>query len=48
MSNSFERYHKIYRIEKSENQGILDGLCHVQEKIDGANASIWMHDGKII
>lgn len=37
----FKEYPKIHRIGKDEVEGILEGLCHVQEKVDGANASIW-------
>ncbi len=37
----FKEYPKIYALHKEECEGILEGLCHVQEKVDGANASIW-------
>lgn len=40
----FKRYKKIYSLGKEENDGILDGFCYVQEKVDGANASIWWDD----
>lgn len=40
--STFKKYPKIHRLGKEETEGILDGLCHVEEKIDGANASIWM------
>lgn len=43
----FKRYPKIHRLGKEETEGILDGICHIEEKIDGANASIWNDDGKI-
>ena len=43
----FKKYKKIHRLGHEENQGILDGLCVIQEKIDGANTSIWIEDGKI-
>lgn len=43
----FQQYKKIHRLGHEENQGILDGLCIIQEKIDGANTSIWLEDGKI-
>lgn len=39
------RYPKIHRLGKSENFGILDREVHVQEKIDGANLSIWWDEG---
>jgi hypothetical protein len=42
--SEFRKYDKIHRLGKDETIGILEGLCHVQEKIDGANASIWLDD----
>lgn len=39
--NQFVSYGKIHRLGKEETDGILEGLCHVQEKVDGANTSIW-------
>ena len=44
----FKKYPKIKRLGDDENDGILFGNCHVQEKIDGANTSIWKcEDGSI-
>lgn len=44
----FKKYPKIHALHKEECVGMLTGKCHIQEKIDGANASIWMHeDGTI-
>jgi len=43
----YKHYHKIHRLGKEEVEGILKGICMIQEKIDGANTSIWMQDGKI-
>jgi len=43
----FKKYPKIHRLGKEETDGILFGEVHVEEKIDGANASIWMEDGAI-
>lgn len=43
----FKRYPKIHRLGKEETDGILVGICHVEEKIDGANASIWNDNGVI-
>ena len=37
----FRKYEKIFRLGKYETDGILKGNCVIQEKIDGANASIW-------
>jgi hypothetical protein len=41
----FVKYEKIHRLGKEETEGILCGLCYVQEKIDGANTQIWEDDG---
>jgi len=44
----FKQYTKIKRLGCDETDGILDGECHIQEKIDGANTSIWLgNDGSI-
>ena len=40
--STFKRYPKIHRLGKEETDGILEGECHLEEKIDGANASIWL------
>jgi hypothetical protein len=36
-----KEYRKIHRLGAEETDGILIGECYIQEKIDGANASIW-------
>ena len=41
------KYNKIHRLGKEEVEGILDTPVIVQEKIDGANASVWMEDGEM-
>lgn len=41
----FKKYPKIHRLGKEETMGILEGEVHVQEKVDGANTSIWIEDG---
>lgn len=43
----FKPYPKIHRLGKEETDGILDGVCHIEEKIDGANVSIWQEGGEI-
>jgi hypothetical protein len=43
----FKEYKKIHRLGKEETDGILDGRCVIQEKVDGANVSIWLEDGVI-
>lgn len=42
--SEFRKYGKILRLGKEETIGILEGVCHIQEKLDGANASIWLDD----
>jgi hypothetical protein len=37
----FKKYPKIHRLGKEEVDGILNGTCIIQEKVDGANTSIW-------
>lgn len=39
---TFKSYPKIHRLGKEEVEGILIGDCYIEEKIDGANASIWI------
>lgn len=39
---TFKKYPKIHRLGKEEVDGILEGVCYIQEKIDGANTSIWL------
>jgi hypothetical protein len=41
------KYPKVHRLGKEETDGILLGECCIQEKIDGANASIWLENGEI-
>jgi len=43
----FIKYPKIHRLGVDENDGILLGDCFIQEKVDGANTSIWLEDGEI-
>lgn len=43
----FKRYPKIHRLGKEETEGILEGEVHIEEKIDGANVSIWIDNGEI-
>lgn len=43
----FKTYNKIQALHKEESDGILNGICYLQEKIDGANTSIWLEDGEI-
>lgn len=43
----FRKYEKVVRFGKEETDGILNGECYIFEKIDGANASVWVEDGQI-
>lgn len=45
--SGFRNYGKVHRLGKEETDGILVGVCHIQEKIDGANTSIWLEDGEL-
>jgi len=40
-------YPKIKRLGDEDNVGILNGTVFIEEKVDGANASVWMQDGEI-
>ena len=42
MIMEFRKYEKIHRLGQEETDGILRGTCFLQEKIDGANTSIWL------
>lgn len=43
----FIKYPKVKRLGHEDTDGILFGKVVVEEKIDGANASIWIEDGVI-
>ena len=43
----FKAYPKIHRLGKEETDGILESTVTIQEKIDGANTSIWLEDGNM-
>ena len=43
-SRVFRHYEKVERFEKPECEGILNGTVYIFEKIDGANAGVWMDD----
>lgn len=45
--NEYKKYPKIHRLGKDETDGILEYEVYVQEKIDGANISIFLLDGEI-
>jgi len=43
----FIKYPKIKRLGHEDTDGILFGSVTVEEKIDGANTSIWLEDGEV-
>jgi len=43
----FKTYPKIHRLGKEEVEDILNTPVTLQEKIDGANTSIWLDDGVV-
>lgn len=45
--DEYKQYPKIHRLGKEETDGILDHEIIVQEKIDGANISIFQHEGRL-
>lgn len=44
---AFEKYQHIEKLGTNEVDGLTRGTCHVFPKIDGANASVWMEDGRL-
>ena len=44
----FLKYPKIYRVGTEETLGILDKPVYIQEKLDGANASIWLGEANTL
>jgi len=40
----FKKYQHIERIGKDTTEGLLDGMCIIQFKIDGTNSSCWIND----
>jgi len=45
--SQYKTYPKIHRLGKEETDNILDGIVIVQEKVDGANCSIFWLDDEI-
>lgn len=45
--SKFLSYPKIHRLGKEETEGILDREVTIQEKVDGANVSIWLDEGEV-
>jgi hypothetical protein len=44
---SFIKYQHVEKFGSTEVEGIEVGTCYVFPKLDGTNASVWMHDGKL-
>lgn len=44
---NFKSYQHLERFGTDETEHIELGECYVFPKIDGTNASVWMHDGKM-
>lgn len=40
----FRKYQHIERIDSAETEGLLDGVCLVTPKLDGANGSFYLND----
>lgn len=43
----FQKYQHIERLGATEVQNLELGECHVFPKIDGTNASVWLHEGRL-
>ena len=43
----FKRYQHLERFGTTEVQNIELGECFIFPKIDGTNASVWLHNGEI-
>jgi hypothetical protein len=43
----YKKYHKIHRLGKEETDGILNEQLVVQEKVDGANISLFWFNGEV-
>lgn len=44
---AFRRYPKVYRLGVEETEGLLGEVVTVSEKLDGANFSIFFHEGEV-
>ena len=43
----YKSYQHVERLGREEVEGILDGTCSIQTKIDGTNGVLWLHDGEV-
>ena len=44
---SFIKYQHVEKFGSTEVEGIEVGTCYVFPKLDGTNASVWIHEGKM-
>jgi hypothetical protein len=44
----FIKYHHIERFGRMETRDVQFGDCYVFPKIDGTNASVWLHEGELM
>lgn len=43
----YKSYQHVERLGREEVEGILNGTCSIQTKIDGTNGVLWLHDGEV-
>lgn len=48
MQTQFRKYEKVQRLGKEETDGLLNGFCHIEEKIDGANLQVFLDESGTI
>jgi hypothetical protein len=46
--SGFVKYHHIERFDREEVRDIQFGDCYVFPKLDGTNASVWLHEGELM
>lgn len=45
--NKFSAYTHIERLDSSDCDGILNGRCYIQSKVDATNSCVWFENGAI-
>ena len=43
----YKSYQHVERLGRDEVDGILNGTCSIQTKIDGSNGVLWLQDGEL-
>ena len=43
----YKSYQHVERLGRDEVDGILNGTCSIQTKIDGTNGVLWLQDGEL-